>query len=158
VAPDPPRSSAVRVGVASPDDADALVALVASSGLPLDGLRAILDQHHDAAWVMRDRDGRVSACAVVEPFGRVGLLRSVAVAVDTRSRGRGATLIDDILRHPRIQALDGLYLLTETAERFFARRGFRPIARDQTPAAIRASSEFASVCPASARVMVWTAS
>ena len=158
VPPERPPQAVPPVDAASLVDTDAIIALVASSGLPIEGLRTILDQHHDAAWVMRDSDGRLLACAVVEPFGRVGLLRSVAVAEDTRARGRGTALIDDILRHPRIRTLDGVYLLTETAEPFFARRGFRSIAREQVPDEIRASSEFASVCPASAVVMVWTAS
>ena len=46
-----------------------------------------------------------------------------------------------------------LYLLTNTAAPFFERRGYARIAREAAPAAIRASSESAAICPASAIVM-----
>jgi len=47
-----------------------------------------------------------------------------------------------------------IYLLTETADRFFPRFGFRRIVRDQVEPAVRQSVEFRSVCPESAVVMV----
>jgi N-acetylglutamate synthase-like GNAT family acetyltransferase len=45
------------------------------------------------------------------------------------------------------------YLLTTTAEAFFARRGFRKIARQSVPAAIGDTREFKSLCPSSAICM-----
>ena len=45
------------------------------------------------------------------------------------------------------------YLLTDTAEAFFRRRGFEVIDRTDVPAAIRNSVEFAVACPASAIAM-----
>jgi N-acetylglutamate synthase-like GNAT family acetyltransferase len=50
--------------------------------------------------------------------------------------------------------VQSIYLLTETAERFFARRGYSPADRRDTAPAITASREFALVCPASAVLMV----
>ena len=44
-------------------------------------------------------------------------------------------------------------LLTTTAASFFAKRGYRPLARDEAPAAVRATAEFRSICPASATCM-----
>jgi N-acetylglutamate synthase-like GNAT family acetyltransferase len=46
-----------------------------------------------------------------------------------------------------------LYLLTTTAEPLFARWGFRRIERDAAPAAVRATKQFASLCPSSAVMM-----
>ena len=45
------------------------------------------------------------------------------------------------------------YLLTTTAEAFFARLAFTTIARDAVPAGVRGSAEFTSLCPASATAM-----
>jgi len=45
-------------------------------------------------------------------------------------------------------------LLTQTASFFFQKMGFKPVARENVPDAIQKSSEFATVCPASADVLV----
>jgi amino-acid N-acetyltransferase len=45
-------------------------------------------------------------------------------------------------------------LLTETANGFFPRFGFRPIGRAEVPEDVRGSVEFVSACPESARAMV----
>jgi amino-acid N-acetyltransferase len=44
-------------------------------------------------------------------------------------------------------------LLTQTAEVFFANRGYRRIGRADAPQAVQASAEFRSLCPASAVAM-----
>ena len=49
--------------------------------------------------------------------------------------------------------MDQLVLLTQTAEPFFATRGYAVIAREAAPAAVRRSAEFRSICPASAICM-----
>jgi amino-acid N-acetyltransferase len=46
-----------------------------------------------------------------------------------------------------------VFLLTTTAERFFPRLGFEPIARAEVPTSVQASAEFQSACPASAVAM-----
>jgi amino-acid N-acetyltransferase len=46
-----------------------------------------------------------------------------------------------------------LYLLTETAEHFFAARGYRAVERTGLPDAIERSEQFVSMCPASAVLM-----
>jgi amino-acid N-acetyltransferase len=49
-----------------------------------------------------------------------------------------------------------VFLLTTTAPGFFAGLDFVPCERDRAPAALRATPEFAVVCPSSAACMVWT--
>jgi arsenate reductase (thioredoxin) len=44
-------------------------------------------------------------------------------------------------------------LLTETAEIFFARKGYHTVDRKDAPAEIQASSEFSHLCPSSAVLM-----
>jgi amino-acid N-acetyltransferase len=47
-----------------------------------------------------------------------------------------------------------LYLLTQTAENYAARSGFRKIERDSVPESIQATAEFQSLCPKTAVFMM----
>jgi amino-acid N-acetyltransferase len=89
----------------------------------------------------------------VEPLGRFGLLRSLAVTEDARGRGLGSDLAQAAEQWAAEQGIEELYLLTTTAERFFARRTYAVQPREQVPEAIRGTTEFSSACPASATVM-----
>lgn len=96
------------------------------------------------------------------PTGLVGLelsppsalLRSLAVDAALRRHGLGTALLTHAEAHARAAGARSLYLLTTSAESFFATRGFVRIERSAAPAFIRASTEFSSLCPASAAFMV----
>jgi amino-acid N-acetyltransferase len=47
-----------------------------------------------------------------------------------------------------------MYLLTNTAEKFFSRRGYQRIARGEVVSAIECTREFKELCPESSAVMV----
>ncbi len=98
-------------------------------------------------------DAGLEGIVGLEPHGAVGLLRSLAVRHDRRGSGLGSALVLEVERAAGADGLAALYLLTTTAEPFFAHRGYARIARDEVPPAIRSTSEFASVCPSSAAVM-----
>ena len=49
--------------------------------------------------------------------------------------------------------IDELYLLTETAETWFERRGYRAIERDVVPEPVRGSIEFTTACSTTAVAM-----
>ncbi|MEO8846313.1 MAG: GNAT family N-acetyltransferase [Kofleriaceae bacterium] len=86
----------------------------------------------------------------MQACGEVALLRALAVEPAYRDRGLAAALCE------RVFVLAGerdIYLLTESADAYFARLGFEPIDRATVPAAIRATAQFGALCPASARVM-----
>jgi len=89
----------------------------------------------------------------LELFGDVGLLRSLVVAPGARRAGAGSELVTHAEEHARRQGVRALYLLTTTAEGFFAKRGYARAAREAAPAAIRATREFAGLCPASSAFM-----
>jgi amino-acid N-acetyltransferase len=57
------------------------------------------------------------------------------------------------LARARERGVEQVFLLTETAPVFFGRLGFSDVDRAAVPDTIRATVEFASACPASARVM-----
>ncbi|HEX6320681.1 MAG TPA: arsenic resistance N-acetyltransferase ArsN2 [Burkholderiales bacterium] len=90
----------------------------------------------------------------LEPAGQCGLLRSLAVAPEFRNRGIAGALHARMEKHAAEQGIRSLYLLTTTAEPFFAASGFARVGRDTVPEAIRSTREFSSLCPESAVVMV----
>jgi amino-acid N-acetyltransferase len=89
----------------------------------------------------------------LELFGDVALLRSLVVSPVTRSSGMGSALVGHAEHQARSQGVRILYLLTTTAEGFFARLGYSNAARDAAPTAIRSTREFAGLCPASSTFM-----
>jgi protein-tyrosine-phosphatase/N-acetylglutamate synthase-like GNAT family acetyltransferase len=133
------------------EDLAAAEALLGRCALPLAGLT---DQF-PAGYVVAGRAGIV-ALAGLEVHGGHGLLRSVAVDPAARDQGLGRALVTDRLAHARALGLASVFLLTTTAPRFFAGLGFSPCERDRAPAELRATPEFAGVCPSSAACMVWT--
>jgi amino-acid N-acetyltransferase len=132
----------------APDSRSEIEALLQSSHLPTSDL----DAAHPFFIGERDDTG-LAGVVGVERRGSVGLLRSLAVRPDRQGTGLGTRLADAAEQWALGQGIDQLYLLTTTAERFFARRGYEVQSRDQVDPAIRTTTEFTSACPASAIVM-----
>jgi amino-acid N-acetyltransferase len=149
VTPGGPRAPALRPARA--EDLPAAGALLERCALPVAGLA---DQF-PARYVVADHAG-VVGLAGLEVHGGHGLLRSVAVEPAARAQGLGRALVEDRLAHARALGLASVFLLTTTAPGFFAGLGFAPCERDRVPAALRATPEFAGVCPSTAACMVWT--
>jgi amino-acid N-acetyltransferase len=129
------------------EDAD-IRALLDASDLPVQdldeaGIDFIVAVHRD----------RVVGVVGVEAFESSGLLRSLAVEVAHRNTGVAGRLADAAELHARDGVLCELVLLTQTAESFFARRGYEVIERNRAPDAVQSSAEFRSICPASAICM-----
>jgi amino-acid N-acetyltransferase len=91
--------------------------------------------------------------AALEHCGEAALLRSVVVAEAQRGGGVGAAMVRAVIGQARDDGMKELWLLTETGRGFFARQGFALAPRASAPAAIRDTSEFASICPQSADCM-----
>lgn len=136
------------IELARDTDRPVIEGLLSGSGLPLDGL----DLAIGTAVVARSGEA-VVGCAAVEPYGSVGLLRSVCVASDVRGAGLGHQLVDAAEKLAADRGIDDLYLLTETAERWFPRLGYVCATRDAIPEALSASPEVAGACPQSAAVL-----
>jgi len=94
-----------------------------------------------------------TALVGLEVCGSVALLRSLVVSRDARTAGIGTALVTHAEDHARLQGVHSLYLLTTTAEPFFARRGYYRVDRTIAPASIRSTREFANLCPASSAFM-----
>jgi amino-acid N-acetyltransferase len=134
---------------AEPVDLTAIRALLTANGLPSADLTPA---HLGSFWVERDAAGLVGVVGL-EPRGRAALLRSLAVRVDARGRGLGAALLGRAEAQARAVGVETLHLLTTTAERFFAARGYAPAPRDEAPPEIQATAEFAGLCPSTSVCM-----
>lgn len=129
-----------------------------------DGDLARLEAALDAAGLPHDdvrEAGRLFYCTEspepsfvgLEVFGGDALLRSLVVPRDRRGKGLGRRTVEALLVEARKSGIERLWLLTTTAEDFFAAIGFAPVARQAAPPAIRATREFRDLCPASATFM-----
>lgn len=133
---------------AQPADLPAVERLLTSSALPIDGVRESF-----ASFIVAEAEGEIVGVAGLEVCAEHALLRSVAVAPVWRSRGLGRALVSRIIAAAESRGIEGLYLLTTTAEQYFPSFGFERITRDEVPAEVKTSGEFASVCPSTATVM-----
>jgi amino-acid N-acetyltransferase len=134
---------------AQPRDLDEVIELLAACDLPYQDLTP---SHLASFQVVRQGNALVGVGAL-EPFGDSGLLRSLAIAPAYRGRKLGGDLVAKLESSARQAGISDLYLLTVTAQAFFAKRAYEEIARTHVPATIRASAEFVSLCPASAVCM-----
>jgi len=132
-------------------DLPGVLGLLARSGLPAAGL----EDQFPGAYRVAGESGAVAAVCGLERRGRFGLLRSLGVAEGSRGAGLGGALVKSALARARREGLEAVFLLTTTAEAFFAKRGFEVAGREAAPPAIRTTVEFASACPASAALMRW---
>ena len=73
---------------------------------------------------------------------------------EVRGRRIASRLCDEAEARAAAAGAKRVFLLTETAEELFARRGYRRLDRAAAPPEVAASREFALVCPASAVLMV----
>ena len=131
------------------EDMTAITRLLEAAGLTTVGLSDFFPHRY---LVIRE-DERVVAVAGLEVHGTYGLLRSVAVDPAYRNRGLARQLVEQQLWIAGRSGLHRVYLLTTSAAAYFRQLGFVAVARDDAPAAIRASKEFAAVCPSSAALL-----
>ena len=127
-------------------DVAAVRALLAAAGLPVADLTAASLADFWGCRVGEELAGAIG----LERYGAVALLRSLAVAPDWQGRGLGAALLAHAERTARQRGITTLYLLTTTAEAFFARRGYVRIPREAALPVLQQTAEFAALCPASA--------
>ena len=141
---------AIKFSFADTKDESKIRQLLADNDLVHEDLSAGLLKHFRLGW-----DGsRLVAVVGLEIIGRSALLRSLAVDANYRSRRIATRMVAEMEDYARTLNVDALYLLTMTAEAFFKKCGYRPGDRDSAPAEIRQTTEFQSLCPASAACMV----
>jgi amino-acid N-acetyltransferase len=125
--------------------------LLKSSGLPADDLnfeRDLLVGYYES--------DQLVGTGGLEVYGSYALLRSLSVKMGIRGKSVGSTIYDYLLKEAHKRKIKGIYLLTETAQGFFQKKGFVNVARESVPDEVKQSSEFSTVCSSTAAVMTLT--
>jgi len=133
---------------AQPYRAD-VINLLTAANLPTQDLPLLLDNF----FVTTEND-KLTGVIGLEIYGQYGLLRSLAVDATVRNIGVAGNLLHSIESLAVDKNLKAIYLLTETAQDYFDRKGYEHVARMDVPEEIKGSSEFSHVCPDSAIAMV----
>jgi amino-acid N-acetyltransferase len=130
-------------------DLPVVLELLEIAKLPTAGVK-----DHFQNFMLAMENNTLLGCAGLEIHGQAGLLRSVAVNASHQSNGIGSSLVKSILEYARTRQLSSAFLLTETAQTYFPRFGFKRITRAEIPASLQASEELRGACPDSAVVMM----
>ncbi|KQN26912.1 hypothetical protein ASE86_07570 [Sphingomonas sp. Leaf33] len=136
--------------MAIPAERDELVAMLSAGRLPTSDL-----EEPDRVYLRFMGDGPLGF-AGIEGAGDNRLLRSVVVAPADRGVGIGRHIIAATEREAARRGARRLHLLTQDASRFFARVGYAATDRADAPPSIAATTQFLSLCPASATYMTKT--
>ncbi len=134
---------------ATPQDLPAVLELLETSKLP-----TIDVKDHIQNFLLEFENTRLLGCVGLEIYADAGLLRSVAVKLEKRSNGIGSRLVNAILENAKKHQLSSISLLTETAQDYFPRFGFKKVTRAEIPDNLHASLELRGVCPDTAVVMM----
>ena len=122
--------------------------LLFKSQLPTDGIIS-----HLKDFILAKSTGGIIGVVGLEAYDGIGLLRSLAVLPEVRGKGIGKDLCSRAIAHAHTRNINELFLLTTTADGFFAKRGFHKVGRNLAPAPLQASVEFKTLCPDSAVCM-----
>lgn len=135
---------AIRAGTTA--DLPVIRSLLLAAALPVEDL---MDSAPIEFLVAEDRGVAVGAIGL-ERHGSSGLLRSLVVAPAQRERGLGRALVRAVEERATRAGCTRLVLLTSTAKAFFEALGYVATSRDGVGDALRASTEFRTLCPAEA--------
>lgn len=140
----------LTIDLATADDLPAIRALLAAAALPTDDVDAAL---LESLQVARDGGRNLQGVVGLQCVTGGALLRSLAVAPDARGQGVGAKLLAAAEAQAHALGVSSLYLLTTSAESFFASHGYISLAREDAPEGIQMTAQFAGLCPASSAFM-----
>jgi amino-acid N-acetyltransferase len=125
-----------------------IIYLLKKENLPFEDLPSDLSGFYTAI-----HDDQLIGVIGMEPYGNNGLLRSMVVDSSFRNRHIAEQLVNTLEENAKTREMKTIYLLTETAEQYFSRKGYVRIKRQDVPVELFRSSEFSHVCPVSATVM-----
>jgi amino-acid N-acetyltransferase len=129
---------------------DGLLAALRKANLPA----ADVTEPRILFWRFSTDDDVPAGFGGLEVHGPDALMRSVVTLPPLRGRGIGAAIVSALEMEARLAKCSAIYLLTTTAERLFGKLGYAKLDREQAPMGIRASTQFSSLCPDTATLMV----
>ena len=138
----------ITVRQAAANDLEKVKSMLQDGGLPILGVA----EHFDS-FLVAERDNGLVGAIGLESYGDTGLLRSAIVDKQLRGTGIGSILFEHLIAEARSRGIRKLVLLTNTAEGYFAARGFRVIDRGTLTGAVTRSVEFTEACPSHAVCM-----
>ena len=133
---------------ATPRDLDRIKELLESASLPTLGVT-----EHAQHFLVAEKDETIVGAIGLEVYGDTALLRSAVVDPNLQNKGVGGLLYTHNLEQARKLGVRRLILLTNTAEEYFARKGFKKIEQKSVTGPITASVEFTGACPSHAACM-----
>ena len=136
-----------RLRTATPGDFPEIQRLLQASGLPLAGVEDNIGNFFVA------ETERIAGVIGLEHQGQAAMLRSLAVEAAMRKAGLAAALVERALAAAREAGAKDVYLLTNTAQKYFERLGFKTISRDQVPPDLLSRSALSGACPVTSTSM-----
>lgn len=112
-----------------------------------------IDEHWKTFLVAKVEDEIIGAIGL-ELWKYKALLRSLVVKKEFRKLGLGKELYNKCIELAKRNNVTEIGLLTNTAEEFFAKRGFKKIMTDNIPDFIKQTTEFKIYCPSSSAIMI----
>lgn len=134
--------------VVLPEEREKAIELLKQSELPT------LDLDEDKLLFLLWTEDEIIGTGGLEIFGEYGLIRSISVIHAFQGKGYGRYITYELEKLSADRGVRYLYLLTTTARSFFEKLGYREVKRENVADSIRQSSEFSTVCPSSASVMI----
>src|SRR3954469_19503537 len=98
----------ITISKATSADLDELLSILTAVNLPHEGVK----EHINNFQVARDTDARLIGCAGLECYGRLALLRSVAVLANSQHSGIGSELTATLLADAARSGIEEVVLLT----------------------------------------------
>ena len=142
------ESDFISYRTASVEELPAIIQLLDECKLPHSDIMPGKQQ-----FVVAEIDRKIIGCAGYESYTENGLFRSLAVKPLYRNMSIAQTMIDNIFALAQEQGIKEFFLLTTTADKLFGKLGWEIINRNDVPANIANSTEFASICPSVAICM-----
>lgn len=127
-----------------------LHAALKDAHLAVDDLGDDLGAPSQRYFVYRSLSGAVLGYGGYELYGRDVFLRSIVVMPEARGKKVGRNLVPLLLYRAYREGAKTAWLLTTTAAAYFEKIGFKESSRETAPAAILATRQARSLCPASA--------
>lgn len=138
----------IKINKAEPEAYAIVVALLRAAGLPTEDIRRDLENF----WIA-DAGGNAIGVIGMDLYAPFGLLRSMTVIPEYRNKGIASRLVDQVEQLAKKQNLSELYLITNTAESYFSKKGFQLITKAELPDSVASSEEMNGLCPASSVIM-----
>ena len=138
----------VKIRKTSEADYNAVAELLKSASLPTEGV-----VEHFQHFLVAENDSGIVATIGLEVYGDMALLRSAVVHPSLQNKGLGSLLYNHLIENARSLGVRRLILLTNTAEKYFAKKGFQMIDAKSVSGPITRSVEFTGACPSTAACM-----